>query len=311
MKINLFKINIILVLLLVGAIFCPKSSFAKINIVTTNPDLESLVKEIGKEKVAVKSLGKGYQNPHFVDPKPNYIIYLNKADLLLYTGLEQEAGWLPPILTASRNSKISTKNASGNIDCSYFIQNKLEVPVNIVDRSQGDVHSGGNPHYLLNPRNGLEVAKGLYHKLSEIDPINKTFYEINYLKFAKKLSLKIIEWEKRLKPHKGSKFITYHKTWTYFFDWAEFNLIETIEPLPGIPASPSHISKLLKESQSKKIDLVIQSNYYPEKTPKIIAEKIDVKFLSLPVMVDGNKKVTNYISLFDFLINEITSKLDG
>ncbi|MGH7885618.1 MAG: metal ABC transporter substrate-binding protein, partial [Thermodesulfobacteriota bacterium] len=256
-------------------------------------------------------LGKGYQNPHFVDPKPTFIITLNKADLLLHTGLEQEIGWLPLLITASRNSKISTEGASGNIDCSKFIKNILEIPSGQVDRSLGDIHPGGNPHYMLNPRNGLQVAEGLYQKLSEIDPINRSFYEINYLNFSKKLSLKIIEWEKKLKPYNGSNFITYHKLWPYFFDWANFNLVDTMEPIPGVPPSPSHISKLVEKAQNTKVDLVISSNYFPEKTPKIIADKIGADFLSLPVMVGGNDKVKDYIGFFDFLIDQITSKLNS
>ncbi len=311
MKINFFNTIIILVLVLAGNLFSANISLAKVNIVATVPDLGSIAKEIGQDKVKVTTLAKGYQNPHFVDPKPNYIIRLNKADILLHVGLEQEIGWLPTLVTSARNSKIATKNASGNVDCSKFIKNILEVEKGSVDRSQGDVHVEGNPHYMLNPRNGLLVAEAIYKKLSEVDPINKSFYEINYLKFKKKLSLKIIEWEKKLKPHKSSNFISYHKTWTYFFDWAGFNLVDTVEPIPGVPPSPSHIAKLYNESKTTKINLMIQANYYPEKSSKIIAGKIGVNFLSLPAMVNGNEKVNDYITFFDFLIDQITSKLDS
>lgn len=303
------KSKLIFCLLLTAGLLFPASSFAKLDIVTTSPDLGSIVKEIGKERVNVKSLVKGYQNPHFVDPKPNFIIDLNKADFIFYTGLEQEIGWLPPLLTSSRNSKISTEGASGNIDCSKFVKNLLEVPDAPVDRSMGDIHAEGNPHYLLNPRNGLKVAEGVYNVLAKADPVNKSYYEVNYLKFAKRLSLKIIEWENKLKVYRGAKFITFHRTWTYFFDWAGFQLVNTIEPIPGIPPSPTHISKLVDVAKQRDIDLVISSNYYPEKTSRIVAKKINKEFISLPSMAEGNEKAKDYISLFDFLIEQITSKL--
>lgn len=305
----MIKKFLVYMFLFTGLLF-PAGSYAKLDIVTTNPDLESIVKEIGKDMVNVRSLGKGYQNPHFVDPKPNFIIYLNKADILFYTGLDQEIGWLPPLLTSARNSKIATEAASGNIDCSRFIDNLLEVPDKPVDRSMGDIHAGGNPHYLLNPRNGLKVARGIYSVMAQADPVNKSDYEVNYLKFAKKLSRKIIEWEKKLEAYKGSKFITYHRTWTYFFDWAGFTLVNTIEPIPGIPPSPSHVAEVLKDAREKNVDIVISSNYYPEKTSKIVAEKSGKPFIPLPAMVEGNGDAGDYISLFDFLIKQITSKLD-
>jgi zinc/manganese transport system substrate-binding protein len=145
---------------------------AKVNIVTSVPDFAAIAREIGGDKVDVISLAKGYQDPHFVDAKPVYVTKLNRADILIYNGLDLEVGWLPILVTGARNSKISTLNAEGNVDASTFIANVLEVPTGPIDRSMGDVHPRGNPHYMLDPRNGFPVAKGIAAKLSEVDPEN-------------------------------------------------------------------------------------------------------------------------------------------
>ncbi|NIP52516.1 MAG: zinc ABC transporter solute-binding protein, partial [Phycisphaerae bacterium] len=165
------------------------ASYAAVNVVTSVPDLAAITKEIGGDKVKVKSLAKGYQNPHYVDAKPSYIVDLNKADLLIYIGLDLEIGWLPVLVTGARNSKINTTNKGGNLNTSTLVP-LLNVSTIKVDRSQGDIHPAGNPHFLLDPRNAIRVATGIAGRLGEIDPENKAYYQENLSAFSSALKIK-------------------------------------------------------------------------------------------------------------------------
>jgi len=302
-------ITVCVVLLLISFIFTVNDASAKVKIVTSVPDFAAIAREIGGDKVDVVSLAKGYQDPHFVDAKPIYITKLNRADLLIYNGLELELGWLPLLVTGARNSKISTLDSPGNLDASIFVPNILEVPTGPIDRSMGDVHSRGNPHYMLDPRNGIVVAKGIAEKLSEIDTENASYYEENYEKFARLLDLKIKEWDKELVPYKGTEIVSYHKNLEYLSDWAGFKEIGFIEPKPGIPPTPSHVAALIKKMEQTDVKLVIASNYYPQKTPSLIAEKTGAAFLSIPTQVEGQDGINTYIDLFDAIVGEITAAL--
>jgi zinc/manganese transport system substrate-binding protein len=302
-------ITVCVALLLISFILTANDASAKVKIVTSVPDFASIAGEIGGDKVDVLSLAKGYQDPHFVDAKPIYVTKLNRADILVYNGLDLEVGWLPVLVTGARNSKISTRNSEGNVDASVFIANILELPTGPIDRSMGDVHPGGNPHYMLDPRNGIAVAKGIAEKLSEIDPENASYYEENYEKFAGLLDLKIKEWDKELAPYKGTEIVSYHKNLEYLSDWAGFKEIGFIEPKPGIPPTPSHVAALIKKMEQTDVKLVIASNYYPQKTPSLIAEKTGAAFLSIPTQVEGQDGINTYFDLFDAIVGEITAAL--
>ena len=286
-----------------------QSAVAQVQVVTSVPDFASIAKEIGGDKVEVVSLAKGYQNPHFVDAKPIFVTKLNKADLLMYNGMELEQGWLPLLITGARNSNILGGNAVGHYDVSTSIQNRLEVHTGHIDRSMGDIHPGGNPHYMLDPRNGLIVARGIAARLIKIDPENAAFYEENFKNFVSTLKLKISEWDAELAAFKGTKVVTYHKLWAYFLDWSGLIEAGTIEPKPGIPPNPSHVANLVKSMQAQDVKLIIAANYYPTKTPEIIANQTGATFLVLPTMVEANEGINSYFELFDALVGEITSAL--
>lgn len=295
-----------MVMLLAGG-----SAEAKVRVVTSTPDFAAIAKEIGGDKVDVESLAKGYQDPHFVDAKPIYITKLNRADILVYNGLDLEIGWLPILVTGARNSNIATLNSPGNVDASRFLTTVLDLPTGPVDRSMGDVHPRGNPHYMLDPRNGILVAKGITEKLSEVDPDNTGYYEENYRNFEKLLELKIAEWAKELAPYKGTKVVSYHKNLNYFTRWAGFEDAGYIEPKPGIPPTPSHVAALIKKMEAEDVKLVLASNYYPQKTPRIISEKTGAVFLSLPTSVGGEDGINTYFDLFDAIVGQITSALES
>jgi len=227
---------------------------AKVRVVTSVPTLAAIAEEVGGDKVEVEGLAKGYQDPHFVDSKPSYVLLLNKADLLLYTGLDLEIGWLPVLITGSRNSKITSTASPGRLDTSTLILNILEVPNTKVDRSMGDIHPGGNPHYWLDPRNGIATANGIAERLMEIDPENSSYYDERLGDFVKRLNAKIQEWDKKLAPYRGTEIVTYHKSWVYFSDWAGFKEVGYIEPKPGIPPSPSHAAELIRKMKEIRSD---------------------------------------------------------
>lgn len=288
-----------------------QNSMAQVQIVASTPDFAAIAKEIGGDKVEIVSLAKGYQNPHFVDAKPIFVTKLNQADLLVYNGLELEIGWLPILVTGARNSDIYAGNAIGHYDASTSIKTRLEVPIGPIDRSMGDIHPGGNPHYLLDPRNGVPVARGIAARLIQIDPENAALYEENFKNFISTLKLKISEWDTQLQPYRGTEVVTYHKLWSYFLNWAEFKQVGTIEPKPGIPPTPSHVADLIKRMEYQDVQLIIAANYYPQKTPQIIAQQTGATFLTLPAMVGGQEGINSYFELFDALIGEITSALNN
>ncbi len=291
------------------SLFPAQDSFATVRVVTSLPDLAAITKEIGGDKIEVKSIGKGYQDPHFVDAKPIFIRDLNRADLLIYQGLDLEIGWLPVLITGSRNSKITALSAPGRLDASTLITNILEVPTTTIDRSMGDIHPFGNPHYMLDPRNGILVAKGIADRLGQIDPENASFYEDNFKEFADRLIKKITVWEAQLAPFKGTKIVAYHKSWDYFANWAGLDEVGWIEPKPGIPPTPSHVAELIESMKNENVKLVIAESYYPQKTARIIAEKTGSEFLVLPSSVGAKEGIDTYTQLFDTIVNDLTAAL--
>lgn len=301
--------TVFITFVLISIFFCAEDASAKVKIVASLPDLGAIAKEIGGDKVEVESLAKGYQDPHFVDAKPTYVTKLNRADLLIYNGLDLEIGWLPPLITGSRNSKITSADAVGHLDASAYIPNVLEIPTAPIDRSMGDIHPKGNPHYLLDPRNGIYVAGGITARLKEIDPENASYYEGNYKKFADNLNAKIKELDEELAPYKGTEIVSYHKNLEYLSNWAGFKEVGFIEPKPGIPPTPSHVAELIRKMKATDVKLVIASNYYPQKTGSLIAAETGAVFLSIPTSVGGQDGINTYFDLFDVIAGEITSAL--
>lgn len=303
------RLTILIAFVSVSILFSTREVAAKVRIVASLPDFGAIAEAIGGDKVNVVSLAKGYQDPHFVDAKPTYVTRLNKADLLIYNGLDLEIGWLPPLITGSRNSKITSTDARGRLDASTAVARILEVPTTKIDRSMGDIHPMGNPHYLLDPRNGIIVAAAITERLKEIDPENSSYYEENYKNFASHLKSKIQEWEGELDPYKGTEIVIYHKNMEYFSEWAGFKEVGFIEPKPGIPPSPSHVAELINQMKTTDVKLVIASNYYPQKTGRLIAEKTGTVFLSIPTSVGGKDGIKTYTDLFDVIVGDITSAL--
>src|SRR5438445_2286142 len=186
---------------------------AALHVVSSIATLGSLAKEVGGDRVEVESLSKGYQDPHFVEPKPSLMLVLNRADLLLHVGMELEIGWLPPLVLGSRNSKIQNGEL-GNLDCSRAIP-VMDVPTTKIDRSMGDIHPQGNPHYWLPPGNARLIAKEIATRLSQLDPDGKATYDKNLANFFARVDAKEKEWAPLAAKVRGQKVATYHKSWSY------------------------------------------------------------------------------------------------
>lgn len=275
---------------------------AAVRVITTIPDFGFIAKEVGGPLVEMKALVKPTQDPHFVDAKPSLMVTLNRANLLLITGMELEGGWLPPLLTGARNSKIQ-RGGEGYLDCSTLIP---PMDVQAVDRSKGDIHPSGNPHYWTDPRNGLLIAKGIARRLGELDPSHAAAYAEGAKRFIHNLKGRMVAWEKKLAPFKGTKVVVYHESWVYFLDWSGFVKAGTLEPKPGIPPKPSHVAALIRKVQGQGIKLVIQESFYPSRLSRIFASKAGAKLKVLPTMV-GAQGTKSYFDVIEKLVNEFTS----
>lgn len=278
-------------------------AMAKLNVVTTTEDIASIVKEVGGDLVTVKTIAKGYQDPHAIQAKPSYILKVNRADLLAYQGLDLEVGWLPMLIQAARN-KIVLPGQLGHLDVSQAIS-PMEVPVGELDRSMGDVHPHGNPHYHLNPENGLLMADIIAKRLARLDPANADAYKTNLGNFSKRLVEKITQWKTRMLKFQNLKVITYHSTWNYLLNFLAIESVGTIENRPGIPPSGKHISELVNVMKQTNTGVILQANFFEQEFSDLLARKTQGEAVVLPVSVGGVKEARDYIALFDVLINKL------
>jgi zinc/manganese transport system substrate-binding protein len=277
----------------------------KLNVETTTEDLAALAREVGGDKINVEAIAKGYQDPHFVEAKPSFLLKLQKADLLAVVGLQLEIGWLPPLQTQSRNAKIQVGGA-GYLDMSQFCQ-VLEIPTGQVSRAMGDVHPLGNPHYWLDPQNGRRIAKAFADRFGQMDAADAVFFQQRYQDFDQRLTAAEKGWEAKMAPYKGRKVVTYHRSWPNFCDRFGLVVADYVEPRPGIPPTPSHTLELINKMKAENIKLVLIEPYFDRKTPDSIARSVGGDVAMLMPSVGGTKEVTTYFQLFDYDINLLVS----
>ena len=276
---------------------------AKLHVVTSIETFADLAKQVGGDRVDVTSLSKGYTDPHFVEPKPSLVITLNRADLLVHVGLELEIGWLPPLILGSRNDKIQV-GAPGNLDASREIP-VLDVPTTRVDRSMGDIHPMGNPHYYIAPEEALIVAREIATRLKELDPAGAAIYDANLHAFEQKLQQKRAQWEKQAAPLRGLKVVSYHQSWSYVSKWLGLVEVGYLEPKPGIPPSPSHIAQLIGVMQRQGVKVIMMEAFYPRTTAQLVADKAGAKVALLPANVGATPEVKDYFSLVDDVVKRL------
>jgi zinc/manganese transport system substrate-binding protein len=283
------------------------TAHAKLNVVATLPDFGAIAEEIGGDKVKVTTIARGTEDSHFVDARPSYITALNKADVLIEGGAELEVGWLPTLVNGARNSRILA-DAPGHVSLSRGIR-LLDIPNAPVDRAMGDVHPLGNPHFWLDPANGQIMAGTLADAFSRIDPENAASYRANLQRFNERMEKKLMEWTKLLEPYRGTKVVTYHKSFDYFLERFGLVLAGTIEPKPGIEPSPKHIKELVPQLKNAGTKLVLIEPFRPRKTPEYVAQAIGAKLVIAPEKVGGNEKAKDYFSLFDHNVAQIAAAL--
>jgi zinc/manganese transport system substrate-binding protein len=287
----------------------PARAAGKIQIMTATTDLASLAQEVGGDKVDVESIARGYQDPHFVDAKPSFLLKLKRADLLIVVGLELEIGWLPPLITQSTNPKIQV-GAQGYLDASRFAR-ILEIPTGQVTRAEGDVHPLGNPHYWLDPENGLRIAKGIADKLGEMRPNDAAYFAQRYADLEQRLKQADQRWLAEMKPYAGRKIVTYHRSWPNFAEHFGLNVVGYVEPRPGIPPSPQHTVELIGQMKRDNIKVIVVEPYFDLKTPNAIARETGGQVLVLPPSVGGEKEITDYFKLFDYDIAKLKQAFDS
>ncbi len=280
---------------------------AAVNVMTTTEDLADLARQVGGDKVKVESIARGYQDPHFVEAKPSFILKLAKADLLVVVGRELEIGWLPPLVQQCRNARIQA-GADGYLDASLTAK-ILEIPTGQITRAMGDVHPLGNPHYWLDPGNGRRIAKAIADKLSRMAPADAAFFASRYADFDKRLAEAEKRWDATMAPYKGLKVVTYHRSWPNFVDRFGLDVIGYVEPRPGIPPSPRHTIDLIGEMKRQNVRILIVEPYFDLKTPQSIGRETGAKVVVLPPSVGGEKEITDYISLFDFDVNLLVAAI--
>lgn len=280
----------------------------RLNVVTSTEDLASIASEVGGDKVSVTALAKGYQDPHFVDPKPSFILAVNRADLYIAVGRDLEIGWLPPLVTSSRNAKIQP-GGQGYLDASLNVR-ILEIPTGQITRAMGDVHPFGNPHYWLEPGNGRLMAQAIRNKLSELSPADKAYFSQRYDDFDRRLATAEKRWDAAMSPYKGTKVVTYHRSWPNFMERFGLEVIGYVEPKPGIPPSPAHTIDLIDEMKRGGIKLIVVEPYFSLKTPQAIASQVPGgKVLVLAPSVGGVKQATDFIQLFEYNIGLLAGAL--
>jgi zinc/manganese transport system substrate-binding protein len=287
--------------LLAAAAVASAKAASRVNIVSATEDLAALAREVGGDRVDVESIARGYQDPHFVEPKPSFLLKLQKADLLLVVGLQLEIGWLPPLITQSRNPKIQP-SAPGYMDLSTFC-NIMEIPAGQVTRAMGDVHPLGNPHYWLDPDNGRRIAKAVADKLSQVDPSNAAGFAQRYAEFDRRLTASEKEWDQKMAPYRGRKVITYHRSWPNFCGRFGLVVVDYVEPKPGIPPTPSHTLDVINLMLRENVKLILVEPYFDLRTPNSIAQKTGGEVVVLLPSVGGVKEVKDYFQLFDYDVN--------
>ena len=279
----------------------------KLTVIMTTEDLASIAREVGGDRITVESIARGYQDPHFVEAKPSFILKLQKADILVAVGRDLEIGWLPPLIQQSRNAKVQV-GGSGYVDASLKAR-ILEIPQGQITRAEGDVHPLGNPHYWLDPENGKLVAKEIADKLSQLRPGDRAFFEQRLTDFTARVAEAEKRWESMMAPYKGTKVVTYHRSFPNFAERFGLDVIGYVEPRPGIPPSPQHTLDLINDMKRQNVKLVLVEPYFDLKTPNSIGRATGAEVLVMPPSVGGVKEVTDYFKLFDYDINLLIGAL--
>ena len=300
------KLSVVVAVVLFASA-APVYAQSKLNVIATTEDLASIAREVGGDRITIEALARGYQDPHFVEPKPSFILKLQKADLLIVVGRELEIGWLPPLVQQSRNGRIQP-GAEGYLDASLGAQ-ILEIPTGQITRAMGDVHPLGNPHYWMDPENGKRVAKEIADAFDRQRPGNKAYFDQRLNDFTARLDVAEKKWLATMAPYKGTKVVTYHRSFPNFAERFGLEIVGYVEPRPGIPPTPQHTLDLINEMKRQSVKLVLVEPYFDLKTPTAIGRETGAQVLVMPPSVGGVKETPDYFALFDYNIKLLVDVL--
>jgi len=280
----------------------------RLTVVASVPSLRSIAELVGGEKIEAFAIATGYQNPHFVDPKPSFIMKLSRADMFITTGLDLEIGWAPSLIQSSRNPKIQ-QGGDGYIDASKGVP-LLQVPTSS-DRAQGDIHVYGNPHYWLDPLRGKQIAQNIFDGLVKLSPENREYFAANLAKFDREIDTRTAAWVKSLEPLNGVPIIAYHNEWPYLEERFKFVVTDFLEPKPGIPPTPSQLVKVIAEVKAKKIPIIISSPYFTTEAADLVSRQTGARLAVLAPSVGAFDGVDTYYDLFDYNVRVLLEALNS
>ena len=282
-------------------------AYAKLNVVVTTADLAALAHEIGDDHISLLTLAKPTEDPHFVDPKPSFIAKLNRADALIEGGAELEIGWLPPLLEGARNAKLAPGSPAVVLASDGI---KLLGAPATLDRSRGDVHAMGNPHFVVDPVNAQIVAQHIAEAFAKLDPSNGQIYRANLARFSKQLDEKLRDWQAALKPFQGARVVAYHDMWPYFGERFGLKIDMFLEPKPGIPPSPSHLAEVIARMKQDHAKVIILEPYQNRRTADSVAEATGATVLPLTQFPGGIKGTEQgYIEMVGYIVQSLAKAL--
>lgn len=285
----------------------PTGAAPKLKVVTSTTDLDNIAHAVGGDRITAVHISEGYQDPHFVEAKPSFILQLKNADVFAFVGLDLEVGWMSLLVDGSRNPKIR-RGGTGYLDVSQAVP-VIDVARGNVDRSQGDVHPLGNPHYWLDPENGKRIATLFQQKFSELDPAGAATYAANEKVFEARLDAAERTWAPMVAQIKGQPIVAWHTSWRYFAEYTGANIVGFMEPKPGVPPSPSHLAGLIQTMKRTGAKVIVMEPFYDRKVSEFVASKTGAKVLILPPSVGGVKGITDYIQLIEYDIKQLANAL--
>lgn len=274
-----------------------------LKVVTTIETFADLARRVGGEKVSVESLSHGYQDPHFVDARPNLMVVLNRADLLVRVGLDLEIGWLPLLTQGARNEKIQV-GQPGDLDISTLVE-VLDVPQVRLSRAMGDIHPGGNPHFWIPPVNAVRIARGIAERLKQLRPGDAAYFDAQFAKFLSEVKARAPVWEALAKPLAGKKVVTYHRSWVYVSRWLKLDEVGYVENKPGVAPSPDHLAELIVLMKSQGVKTILVEDFFNRSVAETVADKANAKVLSMPSDVGARPEVKSYFDLVDAVLAQL------
>ena len=294
--------RLLLVLLAVFAI----PAAAALKVFATVPEWGALAQEIGGDQVQVFTATTALQDPHRIDARPSLIARARSADLLIATGAELEVGWLPPVQRESGNSRIQSGQA-GYFEAAQYVA-MLDIPARL-DRADGDVHAGGNPHIQTDPRNILKVGEALTQRMKQIDPSGAAGYDSRWRAFSERWRASLARWEKAGAPLKGVPVITQHKAWAYLFDWLGMREVGTLEPKPGVEPTVAHLSQVRDQTTRSRPRMVIRATYNSARPAEWLSAEAKLPIVVLPFTVGGTPEAKDLTALFDDTVARLLKPL--